>query len=66
MVDSAYSGFLQPVPVVKWIIRYCEVCVLIPTVSKLDDDRVLTQYLFHNRSRSFLSRDDLKYDTSKE
>ena len=36
------------------------------TVSKLDDERVLTQYLFHNMSSSFLSSADLKYDTSKQ
>jgi len=35
-------------------------------VSRLDEESVLTQYLFHNISRSFLSNDDLKYDTSNE
>ena len=36
------------------------------TVRRLDEDNVFTQYLFHNISRSFLSNDDLKYETSKE
>lgn len=36
------------------------------TVSRLDEESVLTQYLFHSISRSFLSNDDLKYETSKE
>ena len=36
------------------------------TVSRLEDDSVFTQYLFHNISRSFLSNADLKYATSNE
>ena len=30
------------------------------TVRRLDEERVLTQYLFQSISRSFLSSDDLK------
>lgn len=35
------------------------------TVRRLEELKVLTQYLFHRSSRSFLSRDDLKYITSR-
>jgi len=35
-------------------------------VSRLEDESVLTQYLFQSISRSFLSNEDLKYETSKE
>ena len=36
------------------------------TVNNVEDDSVLTQYLFHKESNSFWSRADLKYDTSNE
>lgn len=43
-----------------------ETCNQLLTVSRLEDESVLTQYLFQSISRSFLSNDDLKYETSKE
>ena len=46
--------------------RDLHVCDLLLTVSRLEDESVFTQYLFHSISRSFLSNDDLKYETSKE
>jgi len=35
------------------------------TVSRLEELRVLTQYLFQSISNSFRSKDDLKYETSR-
>lgn len=43
---------------VRWIF------IFLHTVRRLEELKVLTQYLFHRSSRSFLSRDDLKYMTS--
>lgn len=36
------------------------------TVIRDDELSVLTQYLFQSESNSFLSREDLKYDMSRE
>lgn len=36
------------------------------TVSREQEERVLTQYLFHSKSSRWESREDLKYDTSME
>ena len=36
------------------------------TVIRLEELSVFTQYLFHRDSKSFLSREDLKYDISSE